>query len=779
MRPRLTNFSQFLRNWVKDFTRSDHRRRSVQLELEILEDRSTPSANASGLVEGVAFIDAAAIGIYRSTDELLPGVSVTLTGTTSQGTAVNVSANTDSNGAYTFSNVLPGSYQVSAGAVDGLLGNGAPEATGPAFSVSGGQTVTLNIGYHGLGPPVVSVRQFLTNTSAVDFVFGDNTPGDGQGLANYRPNSDPTISKAIADQSVQINSAATSIDLAGRFTDPDITNSQVTFNITNGTHPTSLNVTLLDTIAPQTVANFLDYVKAGDYNDAVFSRLVSGFVLQGGGAKLNATNTGLVAVTPKPAVPNEFGTPNTKATLAMALSAGDINSGTDQFFFNLVDNSTSLNPQKFTVFGELTDPASQATLANLATTTVKNESTSTAATALPTVDLSNIPLTNYSGTHFPTDATKSNYMVINSVTIDKQDEFLIYSATSSNTNLVTASISNEWLTLHYIAGQTGTATITVRAVDRYGAAVEESFKVTVNPSAPSVSAVKIIPDNINNVTLLTAAPTGTDPQNNPITYHYQWQKNGANISGATTNTLTLSTAGLAVNDKLTVKVTPSDGQITGATFTSNVITIKTVSPITIVPPSIAGVTIAPNSATSATTLTATSLANPDPLGQAVTGNFLWTHNGSPVPGATTNTLTLSTVALSVGDQLGVQVIPTDGTLIGANFTSNVLKVKTVSPTTFQLPSITSVTIAADNKNNATVLNASVTSPDPAFFSYQWFKNGTAISGATSASFALTPQSAKLNDTFDVSVTPVEGPLTGPAVTSNNITITGTNPFTTP
>ncbi len=699
-----------------------------------------------------------------------------MTGTTSQGTAVNVSASTDSNGAYEFLNVLPGAYQVSAGAVGGLEDNGAPEATGPQFTVSPAQTVTLNIGYQGLELPVVSVRQFLTDTTTIDFVFGSNTPGSGQADSNYRPDSSPTISNAIADQSVSISSADTSIDLAGHFTDPDITNSQVTFNITNGTTPTSFNVTLLDTVAPQTVANFLDYVKAGDYNNAIFSRLVSGFVLQGGGAALNAAGNGLVNVTQLPGVPNEFGTPNTADTLAMALSAGNINSGTNQFFFNLVDNSSSLDPQKFAVFGEVSDPQSQAALANLATTTVKNESTTSVASTLSSVDLSDIPLTNYTGTHFPTDATTSNYMVINSVTIDNQDEFLTYSATSSNTNLVTASVSNEWLTLHYIAGQTGTANITVQAVDRYGAVVDQTFKVTVNPTAPSVSAVKIIPDDASSPTLLAAAPTGTDPQNNPITYQYQWQNNGTDISGATTNTLTLSTAGLAVGDKLTVKVTPNDGQLTGATFTSNVITFATVSPFTITPPSIAGVTIAPDSATSATTLTATSLSNPDPLGQAVTGDFVWTHNGTAIPGATTNTLNLSTVALIVGDKLGVQVIPTDGTLIGANFTSDFLTVMTVGPTTFDLPTITSVTIAPDNKNNATVLNATVNSSDPAFFSYQWFKNGTAISGATSASFALTSQSAALNDSFDVSVTPVEGPLSGSPVTSNSIAITGTNPF---
>ena len=65
--------------------------------------------------------------------------------------------------------------------------------------------------------------------------------------------------------------------------------------------------------------------------------------------------------------------------------------------------------------------------------------------ANPTVDLSDIPLTNYSGTNFPSDAASSNFMVINSITINNQDEFLTYSATSSDPTLVTPTIGNEWL----------------------------------------------------------------------------------------------------------------------------------------------------------------------------------------------------------------------------------------------------------------------------------------------------------------------------------------------
>ena len=56
--------------------------------------------------------------------------------------------------------------------------------------------------------------------------------------------------------------------------------------------------------------------------------------------------------------------------------------------------------------------------------------------------LTDLPLNNYTGTNFPTDATASNFLLINDVAIVKRDEFLTYSVVSnSNSGLVTATES--------------------------------------------------------------------------------------------------------------------------------------------------------------------------------------------------------------------------------------------------------------------------------------------------------------------------------------------------
>jgi cyclophilin family peptidyl-prolyl cis-trans isomerase len=452
--------------------------------LEVLEDRSVPSAVAPGALSGLAFIDHNGNGVFDSGEVALPGLSVTLTGTTSAGQSVNASAVTDAGGVYVFQNVRAGTYSLSSGTAVGLLG-GAPAfssasaAPGVALvsglGVGAGQALGQNLGFLGLSPASISLTQFLSTTTAVD--FPNLTAPAGAGTANL--NQAPVVSSSIADVSAAENSASIMIDLAAHFSDPDITNSTLTFNTNQG----ALSVQMFDTTAPQTVANFYDYVNSGAYDNAVFTRLVSGFVLQGGGASLqtSAAGSSLEAIATLPAVPNEFSDSNLTGTLALAQSAGDPNSGTNQFFFNLADNSSTLDPQKFTVFGQVASAADQSFLNSLAVTPTRNESSSAVAAQLPAVDLQNVPLKNYQGTNFPTDATASNFLVINSIT-SVRNEALTYSVVAnSNPNLVTASVVNERLTLSFAANQTGVAAITVRAADQFGAAVLATFNVVVNP----------------------------------------------------------------------------------------------------------------------------------------------------------------------------------------------------------------------------------------------------------------------------------------------------------
>ncbi len=104
--------------------------------------------------------------------------------------------------------------------------------------------------------------------------------------------------------------------------------------------------------APQSVSNFLAYVRDGSYNGSLFHRVIPGFVVQGGG--YNGQYQPLPTHSP---VKNESsnGLSNVRGSLAMARTQ-DPDSATRQFYFNLQNNSPldgSSGQAGYTVFGKV------------------------------------------------------------------------------------------------------------------------------------------------------------------------------------------------------------------------------------------------------------------------------------------------------------------------------------------------------------------------------------------------------------------------------------------
>lgn len=138
------------------------------------------------------------------------------------------------------------------------------------------------------------------------------------------------------------------------------------FQIGNGT-PQNVYVELFDNDTPVTVTNFLRYVDDGAgnhrYQGTFIHRSVAGFVIQGGGfaydpglGEFSATSAPHIAEDAP--IVNEFLHSNARGTLAMAKVAGDPNSATSEWFFNLANNGGSpnnLDSQNggFTVFGQV------------------------------------------------------------------------------------------------------------------------------------------------------------------------------------------------------------------------------------------------------------------------------------------------------------------------------------------------------------------------------------------------------------------------------------------
>ena len=132
------------------------------------------------------------------------------------------------------------------------------------------------------------------------------------------------------------------------------------FNLRIQTDMGGIDIELFDTVAPLTVANFMNYVNDGDYDGTFIHRSVPGFVVQGGGFIFNPDNGdffggGTTRIPTDPPVVNEFNLSNVRGTIAMAKVEGDPDSATSEWFFNLVDNSGNLDNQNggFTVFAQV------------------------------------------------------------------------------------------------------------------------------------------------------------------------------------------------------------------------------------------------------------------------------------------------------------------------------------------------------------------------------------------------------------------------------------------
>ena len=123
-------------------------------------------------------------------------------------------------------------------------------------------------------------------------------------------------------------------------------------------HTTYGDITIeLDTAkAPETAANFAQYVRDGFYNGTIFHRVIPNFMIQGGGFddKMNQKPT-------RAPIRNESGNglSNQTGTLAMARTS-DPHSASAQFFINVVDNhfldkARAQDGWGYAVFGKVVD----------------------------------------------------------------------------------------------------------------------------------------------------------------------------------------------------------------------------------------------------------------------------------------------------------------------------------------------------------------------------------------------------------------------------------------
>jgi len=259
------------------------------------------------------------------------------------------------------------------------------------------------------------------------------------------------------------------MELTERFDDPVL--DLVQFNTVIG----SIDVKLFQAETPLTVGNFLTYVNKGAYTNSFIHRSPwPKFVIQGGGFGFydfddpTPDTDDYEAIPKDPPVLNEPGISNVRGTISMAKVGGNPNSATNQWFFNLSDNSANLDFQNggFTVFGEVINDGMNVVDAIADVPRWDASIINSAFDTLPLIDYANVGIL----------PDEDDLVMVSG--IDQIPE-LSFSVTNDGPDLITASVVDNSLHLEFAEHRSGEANITVRATALDGRFVEDSLAVVV------------------------------------------------------------------------------------------------------------------------------------------------------------------------------------------------------------------------------------------------------------------------------------------------------------
>jgi len=253
-----------------------------------------------------------------------------------------------------------------------------------------------------------------------------------------------------------------------------------------------------------------------------------------------------------------------------------------------------------------------------------------------------------------------------------------------------------------------------------------SFRVLIRNSASTVtsdSARLRIEASVALPTIVTQPQSLTGTEGSPVVlsvvaegsgpFSYQWRKNGVAIPGATLNTYT--SPALAVADSgaaYTVVVSNGAGSVTSAAAT---LTVKHLPAEWLAQPAAASV------AQGATATFTAAASGSQPI------RYQWQRNGADIAGATSESYTTPASALADDGAMYTVVVSNPANSITSIPVRLTVVPAAVAPTIATGPASISV-----SQGQTATFSAVAAGTGP--FSYQWLRNGVAISGATAASY---------------------------------------------
>jgi hypothetical protein len=229
------------------------------------------------------------------------------------------------------------------------------------------------------------------------------------------------------------------------------------------------------------------------------------------------------------------------------------------------------------------------------------------------------------------------------------------------------------------------------------------------------------------------------------TVTYQWRKNGTDLSGQTSTTLTWTATQTTDSGTYTVVATDTNGA-----------TLSTPATLSVLTGTVPYFTVNPTAATAGVgqtlTLTGMAVGSPAP-------SYQWRKDGVALTGATTSNLTLSNIQYSDAGTYTLTATNIAGSVTTSGALLTVLAQPPVAPgiigysgTNFPLNGTLAIAGQA-----ATIAVIASGYPPP---TYQWRKDGVNLPGATSASLTLPNPQASDNGRYSVTVRNALGTVTG-------------------
>ncbi|HMV65210.1 MAG TPA: MopE-related protein, partial [Myxococcota bacterium] len=276
--------------------------------------------------------------------------------------------------------------------------------------------------------------------------------------------------------------------------------------------------------------------------------------------------------------------------------------------------------------------------------------------------------------------------------------------------------------------------------------------------APVATSCYLTPGSPRSSQDIVAVPAGTDGDNDPLSWVYEWYVDG--VRDATVTAGTYPYTKVDRGEVIYAVCRPFDGYVYGSTVTTSSVTARNALPV------VTRCEVNPGSTDTAHDLVVTAEAYDDDA-DAVTFTYYWRVNNANDSGVSGATYPASRT--DRGETIYVICRPSDGSEIGSDASSNAVTILNSPPTLTRAEIQPLLPTKITELRSPTCVAVGISDPDGDGVSvaYRWFRNGSLVAGATSAT--LSPSLYARGNSLTCEITATDGSANStPAVSAARV-----------